>query len=77
MADYDAVVLATGFRPALADLLPGISDVLDPGGAPLVSGAATAATGLFFCGFVVMPSGTLRQIGSEARAIAAAITAGA
>jgi cation diffusion facilitator CzcD-associated flavoprotein CzcO len=77
MADYDGVVLATGFRPALADLLPGISDVLDPGGAPLVSGAATAAPGLFFCGFVVMPSGTLRQIGSEARAIAAAITAGA
>lgn len=77
MADYDAVVLATGFRPALADLLPGISGVLDPGGAPLVSGAATAAPGLFFCGFVVMPSGTLRQIGSEARAIAAAITAGA
>lgn len=74
-ADYDAVVLATGFRPALAELVPDVPDVLDDEGSPLVSGAATAAPGLYFCGFEVQPSGTLRQIGIEARAIAALIAA--
>jgi cation diffusion facilitator CzcD-associated flavoprotein CzcO len=73
IADYDAVILATGFRPALADFLPDVTDVLDRDGAPLVSGGLTAAPGLFFCGFEVVPSGTLRQIGIEARAVAAHI----
>jgi len=71
--DYHAVVLATGFRAALSELLPDIADVLGPDGAPLVSGATTAASGLFFCGYEVVPGGTLRQIGLEARAIAALI----
>lgn len=73
IADYDAVILATGFRPALAELLPDTPGVLDPAGAPLVSGGVTASPGLFFCGFEVVPGGTLRQIGIEARAIAGLI----
>lgn len=73
IADYDAVILATGFSPALGDLLCDVPGVLDTDGAPLVSGGASAASGLFFCGFEVVPSGTLRQIGIEARAIAALI----
>ena len=73
ITDYDAVILATGYRAALAELLADVPGVLNADGAPLVSGAATAAPGLFFCGFTVMPSGTLRQIGLDARGIAALI----
>jgi len=71
---FDAVVLGTGYRPALSDLVdaPG---VLDADGAPLVSGDRTAAPGLYFCGFAIVPSGTLRQIGIEARRLASLIAA--
>jgi len=67
---FDAVILATGYRAALGDLLADVPDVLDVEGTPLVSGAPTAAPGLYFCGFTITPGGTLRSIGREARAIA-------
>ncbi len=72
---FDAVVLATGYRAALGDLLAGVPGVLDEAGTPLVSGGITAAPGLYFCGFAVVPGGTLRQIGIEARRIARQIAA--
>jgi hypothetical protein len=55
---FDAVVLATGYRSGLEDLFPEPVD-----GRP----------GLFFCGFKVVATGMLREIGREARQIAAAI----
>jgi cation diffusion facilitator CzcD-associated flavoprotein CzcO len=59
---FDAVVLATGYRPALDELFP------EPvGGRP----------GLYFCGFNVVSTGMLREIGREARGIAAAISSSA
>ena len=74
--DFDAVILGTGYRAALGELLGGADGVLDRDGTPLVSGAPTAQPGLLFCGFEVVPSGVLRQIGIEARRIARFIAAG-
>ena len=69
---FDAIILATGFRPDLRALLPDAKDVLDATGAPLVSGRATAEPGLFFCGAIPSALGQLRQIGIEATRIATA-----
>ena len=67
---FDAIVLATGFRPDLRSLLPEVNGVLNAAGAPLVSGKATAEPGLFFCGAIPSALGQLRQIGVEAQRIA-------
>ncbi len=72
--DVDAVVLGTGYRPALEDFLPEWQAVCDDQGRPLVSGGATSLPGLFFCGQFVSPSGMLREAGIESRRIATAIT---
>jgi indole-3-pyruvate monooxygenase len=68
----DAVVLATGFRPGLEELLPDWQAVCDGHGIP-ASGRETALPGLYFCGQYVSPAGMLREIGIEARRIAASL----
>ena len=72
--DFDCVVLATGYRPAVATFLAPAADVLDAEGVPTASGAETLP-GLYFCGFRVAPSGMFLEIGREARRIARAIRA--
>ncbi len=67
---FDAVVLATGFRPDLRPLLPEAASVFDAHGLPLMTGRATTEPGLFFCGQLVVPTGQLREIGIEAQRIA-------
>ncbi len=67
---YDAIILATGFRPDLRPLLPDADGALDAVGMPRVSGAPTTVPGLYFCGFYISPAGQLREIGLEARRIA-------
>jgi cation diffusion facilitator CzcD-associated flavoprotein CzcO len=67
---FDAVILATGFRPSLGELLGG--EGLDEAGAPRTSGREAAA-GLYFCSFYVSPTGMLRAIAREAAAIARSI----
>jgi cation diffusion facilitator CzcD-associated flavoprotein CzcO len=69
---FDAIILATGFRPDLRALLPDAKDVLNATGGPLVSGQTTAELGLFFCGAIPSALGQFRQIGIEATRIAAA-----
>jgi cation diffusion facilitator CzcD-associated flavoprotein CzcO len=69
---FDAVVLATGYRPALGRFLELPAGVLDDNAVPTASGAESAP-GLFFCGFYVSPTGMLREIGIEARRIAKSI----
>lgn len=69
-ADYDAVVLATGYRVDLRPMLPGVNGVLDSSGRPLVSGGATAAKGLYFCSYRASAGGQLFQMSREAEAIA-------
>ena len=67
---FDAVILATGFRPDLRRLLPDVDGVLDERGVPLITGHATRAAGLYFCGQITSPTGQLREIAIEARQIA-------
>jgi len=70
---YDAIIAATGFRPRVDELVDA-PEALDADGCPRGSGRE-AATGLYFCGFYVSPTGMLREIGIEARRIAAHIVA--
>lgn len=72
-APFDSVVLATGYRPRLVEMLGSVGGVLDPNGRPLVCGGATAAKGLYFCSYHASANGQLRQTGIEALAIAEAI----
>ena len=67
---YDAVILATGYRPNLENFAGDISRVLDEEGKPECSGGETSLPGLYFCGFYVSPTGMLREIGIEAESIA-------
>ncbi len=68
----DAIVLATGYKPAVRSFL-GESPALDDDGVPAVSGRESEVPGLYFCGFFVAPTGMFREIGIEARRIARAI----
>jgi cation diffusion facilitator CzcD-associated flavoprotein CzcO len=67
---FDAVILATGFRPDLRRLIPDVEGVFDGHGMPLLTGQPTAAPGLYFCGQITSPTGQLREIGLEAQRIA-------
>ncbi|HLH50573.1 MAG TPA: NAD(P)/FAD-dependent oxidoreductase [Roseiarcus sp.] len=72
---FDAVILATGFRPDLRALLPDALealDALDAQGRPRVSDRPTAAPGLFFVGAIVSPTGQLREIRLGAKRVAKA-----
>jgi cation diffusion facilitator CzcD-associated flavoprotein CzcO len=72
---FDAIILATGFRPDLRRLIPGKNDLFDQHGMPRVTGRPTAASGLYFCGQITVPTGQLREIGIEAERIAASAKA--
>lgn len=74
-ADFDVIVLATGYRPDLGDFLRETEQITN-GGQPMESGKPTALPGLYLCGFYVSPTGMLREIGIEARRIARSIVAG-
>ncbi|HLK94097.1 MAG TPA: NAD(P)/FAD-dependent oxidoreductase [Polyangia bacterium] len=71
-ADFDAVVLATGFRPALEDFL-GVPGVLGEDGVPRGWRGGGACPNLFFVGYEIVASGHLRQIALRAEAVAAAL----
>jgi cation diffusion facilitator CzcD-associated flavoprotein CzcO len=68
--EFDAVILATGFRPDLRKLLPDVGNVFDRRGLPRVTGRPTEAPGLYFCGQTISPTGQFREIGIEALGIA-------
>jgi len=66
---FDAIVLATGFRPGLERLLPAGSSLRND--EPRARRAtAIGEAGLYFCGFSVSAAGMLRDIGVDARLIA-------
>jgi cation diffusion facilitator CzcD-associated flavoprotein CzcO len=65
---FDAIILATGFRPDLRLLVPGV-DVFDKQGMPRITGKPSAP-GLYFCGQITVPTGQLREIAIEAERIA-------
>jgi len=69
---YDAVILATGFRPALAEIVA-IPGVLDDAGTPRDWRGGGVCPNLFFVGYYQPATGLLRQIGIDAEAVAAAL----
>ncbi len=73
-ARFDAVILATGYRPRVNAFLTGVSTMIyDENGTPASSGYETKMPGLYFCGYYVAPTGMLREIGLEAKRISASI----
>jgi putative flavoprotein involved in K+ transport len=66
----DAVILATGYRTQLEDILPKDYLLLDEHGRPLSSGTSTAAPNLYFCGLHNSSTGLLYTISRESRQIA-------
>ena len=56
--------------PRPAPIGPRCGRRVRPHGMPLVTGQATNAPGLYFCGQITSPTGQLREIGLEARRIA-------
>lgn len=71
---FDAVILATGYRPALERLFPGVELELDRNGMPVRVHGQGQLAGVHFVGFDVrQPGGLLRTIGSQALAVAEAI----
>lgn len=69
---YDAVVLATGFRSGLEQLVDDAQGLLDERGRAL-HGGITTRPGLYLAGYATPPTGLLREIGFIARRIAAHI----
>ena len=71
---FDAVVLATGYRPDLSEFIRDAGgEAIGPDGVPAASGRALPLPGLYVCGFYISRTGMLREIGIEARRIAEAI----
>ena len=75
-AEFDAVVLATGYCPRVNDFLKDASSTFDKEGTPTSTGEESSIPGLYFCGFYVSPTGMLREIAIEAKKISALIKKG-
>lgn len=71
----DVVIAATGYRSGLSELV-GHLGVLDADGLPTFHGrrTVTQAPGLYFTGYTTPVSGTLRELGRDAAAIAKALS---
>ncbi len=74
-AAFDAVVLATGYRPALEALLQ-VPGVLDAEGYPRDWRGGGACPGLYFVGYANVATGLLRELGRHAEQVAAALAPG-
>jgi cation diffusion facilitator CzcD-associated flavoprotein CzcO len=70
---FDAVILATGYRPQVNAFLKGATAAYDEHGTPSSSGRETPIPGLYFCGYFVSPTGMLHEIALEAHRISVAI----
>ena len=72
---FDAIILATGYRPGLHRFIDSFDSISDSRGRPRQFGEETRIAGLFFVGFRNPPTGALREIAYEAPRIATAIRA--
>jgi cation diffusion facilitator CzcD-associated flavoprotein CzcO len=71
---HDAVIMATGYRPALDALFPGVPVPVDANGMPPGIAGRGSLDGVYFVGFDVrQPGGLLRTIGLQAMQVADAI----
>ena len=71
VGEFDAAVLATGYRPMLEEIVT-VPGALDDEGCPR-DWRGAAHPGLFFVGYEQPPTGLLREIAIQAEAVAAAI----
>ena len=69
-AEFDVIVAATGYRPGLGDFVSDSQERFSNGEVPGQGKLHPNKDGLYFCGFNVVSTGHLRQIGKEARQIA-------
>jgi indole-3-pyruvate monooxygenase len=72
---FDAIILATGYRPGLDRFIDGFGSISDERGRPRRFGEEAGVPGLFFVGFRNPASGALREIAIEAPRAAAVIHA--
>ncbi len=72
-AFFDTVVLATGYRADVHDFLANDA-VYNAKGEPIISGAESSLSGLYFCGYNVAATGMLREIAIESKQICALIS---
>jgi cation diffusion facilitator CzcD-associated flavoprotein CzcO len=70
---FDAIILATGYRPGLDRFIDSFASISDQRGRPHRFGEETSIPGLFFVGFRNPSTGALREIAAEAPRVAAAI----
>jgi len=73
--EFDAIVLATGYRPSLEAFLPDLAERFSNAGTPARDELQPGKDNLYFCGFNPAATGLLRQIGIEALQIAKSIAA--
>ena len=71
--ELDAVVLATGYRARLAEVLAEADRLIDDRGYPRWHGEEAPIPGLYFIGFRNPISGALHDIHGEAKRIASSI----
>lgn len=72
-ADFDTIILATGYRPSLETVLPDFAERFQGADRPKKGDLQPGNDGLYFCGFNTASTGLLRQIGIEAVSIARSI----
>jgi indole-3-pyruvate monooxygenase len=70
---FEAIVLATGYTPGLAQLVEGFDGIADARGRPHRFGEETGIPGLYFVGFKNPTTGALREIAIEAERVAQAL----
>lgn len=68
--DYDALILATGYKAALDGFLECAAEVTDDRGYPVPPAGESSRRGLYFLGYVNPTTGLLRQIAIDAQRIA-------
>jgi cation diffusion facilitator CzcD-associated flavoprotein CzcO len=72
--DFDTLLLATGYRPAVQALFPATTLPLDARGLPQAVIGRGEAAGLYFVGYELnRPGGLLNTIASQARQVALAL----
>jgi hypothetical protein len=73
--DFDAVILATGYRATIDEFLDDAESHLNERGYPKLLGSEAEHPGPYFIGFGNPPTGLLREINQHARAVAAKVAA--
>ncbi|MCP9769036.1 NAD(P)/FAD-dependent oxidoreductase [Lacihabitans sp. LS3-19] len=68
--NFDAILLATGYVSNLEKFLPENTDRIADLNTKINKQNNFGKDGLYFCGFYISPTGMLREIGIEAKAIA-------